>query len=62
MSINDIKKTDLFRVMVERGDDGGESDVVAEIKDMRKRVDDGEDPEEVLYDVGLEPDYLFDLI
>lgn len=32
------------------------------IKEMRSRVTDGEDPEEVLYESGLEPDYLFELI
>lgn len=29
---------------------------------MRSRVDDGEDPEEVLYDERLEPDYIFELL
>lgn len=32
------------------------------IKEMRSRVLEGEDPEEVLYEEGLEPDYIFDLI
>lgn len=29
---------------------------------MVERVFDGEDPEEVLYEEGLEPDYVFDLL
>ena len=33
-----------------------------EIMDMRKRVLDGEDPEEILAEWGLEPDYVFDLL
>jgi hypothetical protein len=33
-----------------------------ELEDMRERVLDGEDPEEILYEIGLEPDYIFDLI
>lgn len=34
-----------------------------QIKDMRKEIlEDGRDPEDVLYDVGLELDYIFDLI
>jgi hypothetical protein len=31
-------------------------------KEMRQRVKDGEDPEEVLYEEGLEPDYFYDLL
>lgn len=32
------------------------------IEEMRLRVSEGEDPEEVLRDIGLEPDYVFDII
>ena len=32
------------------------------IQEMREQIFEGEDPEEVLYDMGLEPDYIFDLI
>ena len=32
------------------------------IDDMNDRMHDGEDPEELLYEIGLEPDYLFDLL
>jgi hypothetical protein len=32
------------------------------IAEMKQRVLGGEDPEEVLFEEGLEPDYLFDLI
>lgn len=39
------------------------SEAEEEIKDMRDRVwNENEDPEEVLYEYGLEPDYVFDLI
>lgn len=31
------------------------------LEEMRERVNDGEDPEEVLFEEGLEPDYIFDL-
>lgn len=30
--------------------------------DMLQRVWSGEDPEEVLYEHGLEPDYVFDIL
>ncbi len=29
---------------------------------MIERVMDGEDPEEILFEEGLEPDYVFDII
>jgi hypothetical protein len=32
------------------------------IAEMREQVNDGANPEHVLYDEGLEPDYVFDLI
>lgn len=31
------------------------------LEEMRERVWEGEDPEEVLAEEGLEPDYVFDL-
>ena len=37
-------------------------EAIAQVKEMRDRVWDGEDPEEVLYEQGLEPDYVFDII
>lgn len=33
-----------------------------EIIEMKNRVIDGEDPEEVLYEYGLEPDYIFEIL
>ena len=33
-----------------------------ELAEMRKLVAEGEDPEELLYDIGLEPDYIWELI
>jgi ArsR family metal-binding transcriptional regulator len=32
------------------------------VKEMKERVNDGEDPEEILHEHGLEPDYIFDLL
>jgi hypothetical protein len=32
------------------------------IHEMQQRVIDGEDPEEVLHEIGLEPDYIFDIL
>lgn len=33
-----------------------------ELMNMRNRVLEGEDPEDLLYEIGLEPDYVFALI
>jgi len=33
-----------------------------QIADMRAEVLEGADPEELLNDIGLEPDYIFDII
>jgi hypothetical protein len=32
------------------------------INEMKERIVDGENPEEILFEEGLEPDYIFDLI
>lgn len=32
------------------------------ISEMQERVADGENPEELLYEIGLEPDYIFDIL
>ena len=53
--------TELVRVLMNR--DGISKKEAQEIrKEMMQRVWDGEDPEEVLYDEGLEPDYVFDIL
>lgn len=53
--------SELKKVLMER-DGMTEEEANAEIVDMRNRVYEGENPEEVLYDIGLEPDYIFDII
>lgn len=37
-------------------------DAENELAEMRERVAQGEDPEEVLFEIGLEPDYIFELL
>lgn len=54
--------TELKRIIMERDNlDSNEADaLIAEAKEL---IFNGEDPEEILYDMfGLEPDYIFDLI
>jgi len=49
------------RILIER--DGYSADEADRyIEQMRQEIEDGEDPEELLFDLGLEPDYLEDLI
>ena len=33
-----------------------------ELDIMRTRVKNGEDPEDILYEIGLEPDYIYELL
>lgn len=50
----------LTQALLAQGNDAQEvRDILA---DMMERVLDGEDPEEVLFEFGLEPDYVLDLI
>ncbi|MFA5152864.1 MAG: hypothetical protein WC554_09915 [Clostridia bacterium] len=37
-----------------------EADVL--VQELKDQVLDGENPEEVLYDEGFEPDYIFDIL
>ena len=52
----------LLKALME-GHDLSRDEAKELIEEMRKQVHDGnEDPEEVLYEEGLEPDYIYDLI
>jgi len=52
----------LKQVLMQR-DDLTAKEAEEIINEMREMVLEGENPEEVLYDiVGLEPDYIFDLL
>lgn len=52
---------ELVKIFMKR-DSLTEKEAKALVREMRERVWEGENPEEVLYDEGLEPDYIFDLI
>ena len=53
--------TELVKVLMHR--DGISEKEAQDIRrGMVQRVWDGEDPEEVLYEEGLEPDYVFDIL
>ena len=53
--------TEFEKILIER-DGMSEEEAKLERLDAMERVENGEDPEEVLYDYGLEPDYVFDII
>ena len=51
---------DLVRALMSKGYSYPEAETI--YADMKLEVASGEDPEEVLYSEGLEPDYVFDLL
>jgi hypothetical protein len=55
-----ITETELFKALMNQGNSKKEACII--IQDMIQRVLKGEDPEEVLFEEGLEPDYIFDLL
>jgi len=59
--INKIMAEKLIDVLTNR--ENGDAETAQNIFDeMVERVQNGEDPEEVLYEEGLEPDYVMDLL
>ena len=53
--------SELKKVLMHRDDlSSDEADEI--IEEMRERTFNGENPEELLYEQGLEPDYIFDII
>jgi len=53
--------SELKQVLMRR-DEMSSIEADALIAEMREDIRSGRDPEDVLYDIGLEPDYIFDLI
>ena len=53
--------TELKKVLMER-DELTSDEADEQIEEMSEAINNGENPENVLYDIGLEPDYVFDLI
>ncbi len=52
--------TELVKVLMDR--DGLTREEAEDLREeMRNRMYNGEDPEEILYEEGLEPDYIMDL-
>lgn len=54
--------SELIEVLMNR-DELSLEEATDRVREMRRSVlIDGEDPEEILYDEGLEPDYIFDIL
>ena len=51
---------DLKNTLIER-DEFTEDEAEDLINEMKERFYEGEDPEELLYEIGLEPDYVLDI-
>lgn len=52
---------ELLNVLMHR-DNLTKSEALEQIRKLQQQVLAGCDPEEVLYDIGLEPDYVFDIL
>lgn len=52
--------TDLEKALVSQGHTPKEAEEI--MREMVNNVFDGEDPEDILYSYGLEPDYVFDIL
>ena len=54
------KMSELLVALINQ--DYSEAEAIEIISEMRERLYEGEDPEEILYEYGLEPDYIFDIL
>jgi hypothetical protein len=55
------KLTELCLAIMNR-EDCTQEEAEDVIQEMKERVKEGDDPEEVLFDEGFEPDYIFDIL
>ena len=60
-TIKKIVLTDLHKALM-HNEDISREEADQMISEFYDRVADGEDPEEILYDEGLEPDYVLDIL
>lgn len=56
-----IELSELEKVLMER-DDLTVQEVKELVQECKDQIRDGEDPEDVLHELGLEPDYIIDLL
>lgn len=55
-----MKNNDLYSALINQGNSLEEAKEM--INEMIERVFEGENPEDVLQEFGLEPDYIFDIL
>ena len=60
-TIKEKNMSKIERILIRR-DEMTEEEAKEVVAEAREMIADGENPEDVLYDLGLEPDYIFDLI
>lgn len=60
MKKSEIKKTELFKILADKY--RSEIEAYEIIDSMVQEIENGENPEELLFEEGLEPDYVFDLL
>lgn len=51
----------LLTILMKR-DNLSKAEALAQIEEMQQAVLEGENPEELLHEMGLEPDYIFDIL
>jgi hypothetical protein len=58
----EVKQSELHKALISSGKCKTDAAAIKKIASMRAQVANGKDPEKLLYNVGLEPDYVFDLL
>jgi hypothetical protein len=53
---------ELIKALVNSGNAEDVTEAKEIVKEMKERMMEGENPEEILYEYGLEPDYVMDLL
>jgi len=56
------KMSELEAALISSGNAADWEEAKGIVDEMRERFYDGENPEELLYEYNLEPDYIFDLL
>ncbi len=54
--------SDLCKALINSDQASDQSEADGIVSEMRERMLNGEDPEEILLEYGLEPDYVFDIM
>ncbi len=55
------KNNRLIQILIDR-DHLTKDEAIQRIRELKILVRNGSDPEELLYEIGLEPDYIWDLL